>query len=286
MDKDKFAQALKGSIPFIILVLGLISFAYSVFGSFETNSKWKIFLHGVGEFSIVGGVFGVLLKSFQFMEIYKKELIDIIYEGKYLRNRKDLAEIWERVSKIMFENKFQGISGNVTNDVKTVYFPTNQVLYYDEYTQETKIKLIEPGKDKIEATQTSSFYVHAVSLKSKITLPFKNSIPYKESTKNDCSYTLKQLKIDGEPQEVLFTSDFDDTNKLVSTYNVVLEGSLKYKIDIEVAYSYNLRDDPFIGFQKDFIINGFTLKLHFEHPLELLLMESGTLSTFYPETKT
>jgi hypothetical protein len=189
---DKFINSLKVAVPYIVLILGLIAFAYSVFGTFEPESKWKIFLHGVGEFSIVGGVFGVLLKSFQFMEIYKKELIDIIYEAKYLKNRKDLPQIWERVSNIMFENKFQGISNNVTNDVKTMYFPTKQVLYYDEYVQEIRIKVIDHVTNKVQAIQTSSFYVHAISSKSKVTLPFKNSIPFKETTKNDCSYLLRE----------------------------------------------------------------------------------------------
>lgn len=223
-------DSLKVAVPYIVLVLGLIAFAYSVFGTFEQESKWKIFLHGVGEFSIVGGVFGVLLKSFQFMEIYKKELIDIIYEAKYLKTRKDLPQIWERVSNIMFENKFQGISNNVTNDVKTMYFPTKQVLYYDEYVQEIRIKVIDLGTNKVQATQTSSFFVHAVSAKSRVTLPFKNSIPFKEATKNDCSYLLKEIKIDNKLQKIKPNSVYDEkNNKLTTSYNVVLDGSVKYK---------------------------------------------------------
>lgn len=273
---EGLSKHFKSSLPWIVLIIGLFAFGYATFGTFE-NEQWKIFWHGIGQAFIAGGIFSLLLKTFQLMGVFKDELIEVIYEGKFLRNRKDLSEVWEKVSNVMFKNKFPKISKEITNDVRDIYFPTEQVLYYDNYKQVIEIELLED--DKIKVTQKSDFTIFPTEISVKIPFKSQNAIKFKNA--EDVYFKVNYLKVNSQPVAFKITQEkIDSTLKSMITYDV--KSCEEYRFEIEVEKSYFLKDDNFIGFQKSQLIHDLNVKITLKGDLKFDFQSSGTLKQFKP----
>ena len=101
-------------------IFGLFLFTYGVFGDFE-NEKWKEFVSGLGKTFLAGAIFSMLLKTAQFLGVFKEEIEKVIYDTKFISNRVDLPEYWEKVTKELFKNRFPRINKAITKDVKEIY---------------------------------------------------------------------------------------------------------------------------------------------------------------------
>ena len=110
---------------------------------------WNEFFKVVGTTILASGIFSFMIKYARFAKIFKSELNEIIYESKYLEQQKNIIDIWERVSKVVFKNKFPKISKDIINDVKNMYFPTDHILYYNDFNQTLEIELIDKETEKI-----------------------------------------------------------------------------------------------------------------------------------------
>lgn len=100
---ESIISGVKKSFALIVLLLGVIALSYSIWGTF-VDSRWKELWGSIGKLSIASGLFTFLVKSFQFSGIFKSELTKIIFEPRFLANRKDLSEFWEKVSVELFKH--------------------------------------------------------------------------------------------------------------------------------------------------------------------------------------
>ena len=90
------------SLPWVLTVLGaLFILAGYLFVDPTKHKTLQAVLTGFGQAVLVGGVFGAVLKSFQFMGVFRDALFDIIFESRFLNMRKDLSELWQRVTTAM-----------------------------------------------------------------------------------------------------------------------------------------------------------------------------------------
>src|SRR5690242_8043843 len=105
------------AIPLMAVFAGIISLLVGYTGEFE-NPHWNEFFKVVGTTILASGIFSFMVKYAMFAKIFKSELNEIIYESKYLEQQKNILDIWERVSKVVFKNKFPKISKDIINDVK------------------------------------------------------------------------------------------------------------------------------------------------------------------------
>jgi hypothetical protein len=275
-NKSDWKQSWKHAIPYLVLLFGILSFTYSIFGTFG-NLAWKEFWGGLGKTFIAGGIFALLLKTIQFWGIFKEELLKIIYETKYLENRNDLPEIWERVSKVMFKNKFPTISKVITNDVRNIYFPGEHVLYYDNYKQTLEIELIDPEKSIIKVTQHSEYQVHPND-RSKFTHKTVNTIRFNESYE-EVYIKAASYKVNGKEVNPAIARDVKD-NCLITSYSVELSGDDLYKFETTIEKQYSLLYDNIIGTLKDNLIHNFDLKILLKGNLVIDFFNIGTLKKF------
>ncbi len=272
-EKGFSVSILQKATPWLALIFGLIFFAHGTFSSFE-ESAWKEFWSGLGKTMLAGGVFALLLKSYQLMGVFKTDLAELLYAEKFLSVRKDVPTIWENVSKVMFKNKFPRISQKIFKDVREIYLPTDQVLYYDDYNQTINIELIDEVNEIIKVTQSSEYTIyparkpvklntvnHIVKIEGSVT-EFK-IISHKINDKN-CDCQLEQKVI-------------EDTLK--SSFVIELNEIEPQKIETVIEKSYSLKHDNIMSFHKDFIIHNLEVIITLKG-VKIDFREFGTLKPF------
>lgn len=141
---------------------------------------------------IIWGCFRGVLKIMQINGVFKKELSAIIYGLDFLGNRKDIDNIWIKVSEAVLKNKFPNINSIILNDVKTLYLPV-KVSYYENYTRVIEISYVDRNKEYVMVKQTSKFTVHPLDTKE----PFKhrniNTIKFGDDKFYSCCIKISQL---------------------------------------------------------------------------------------------
>lgn len=266
-----------GAIPYMALIIGILLFIYGTFNHFE-SLEWKDFWAGLGKTILASGIFALLLKTVQFMGVFKEELSKVVYDPKFLANRKDLEEIWEGVSKVLFKNKFPKISKEVTHDIGHLYFPTDHVLYYDDYKQIIEIEMIDSHKEIVKVMQHSTFYVYPKSKTEKFLHKTSNDIQF-EKDRSEVSFDIKKFLINGEEKSPTVTTSVDKTT-LKTFYEIELKGEDFYKFETCIEKKYSLIYDNAVGTIKDFLIHDFSLKLHLKGGIKIDFYNVGTLKKF------
>lgn len=281
MDKiyTNIKNGLRVAIPYILISIGIFTLAYSVFGTFE-DTRFKELMGGLGKSILIGGIFSFGLKTIQFLGVIKNELSEVMYcDPKYLSKRSDLAQLWENISKVLFKNKFPKISTAITHDVRKLYFPTDHVLYYDDYKQTVEIELIDSEKQIVKVTQYSQYIVYPkdkTSFKQETT----NTIKFNDSA-NEVSFNITKFKINGKEELPIVSQKLDlDEKTLKTNFYFVLEGQDYYKYDTVIEKQYSLLYDNIISTKKDYLIHDFNLKIILKGDLDIQFYELGTLHQF------
>ena len=228
-------KSFQSALPWIMLIVGLISLAYGTFTK-NGDEKFLTFTKDFGKVILTGGVFAVLLKSMQFMGVFKEAILAVIYEPRFLENRKDLPVMWEKLSMVLFKNKFPKISDKVLQDVKEMYFPTKEVIYYENAEHELKFNIVDKEKKLISITNITNL---DVVCESKATKTF-----YEHGFSTDCSnYKLLKFKIDGvdDNKSETYNKKIDGTEYHVT--KTKLTGKDRYRINLVTERTVDLNDD-------------------------------------------
>lgn len=264
------------AIPFIIALLGAFFLWFGLYEAKEANLQE--FAKASGKAMIAGGVFAVLVKYMQFMEIFKNELLKIIYGTEYLEKRKDLPDIWVRVSKVLFNNKFPQISNEITDDVKRMYFPTDHVLYYKDYEQLIEVELLDKKTEKVKVTQTSRYTVYPKDDADLFSHESKNTLHFKE--RSEVSFKIIKYTVDGTDVVPNIKEEVID-NSLVTNYSVdIMDKKKEYKFHTVAEKTYSLKSDCVMGQWKKFIIQNLNVKVHLIGDLSLEFYNIGTIRPF------
>lgn len=270
---------LRRGLPTILLIIGSVLFIYGVFGEFD-DPKWKEFVSGLGKTLLAGSIFSILLKTAQFLGVFKEEIEKVIYDTRFIRNRADLSEYWEKVTKELFKDQFPKINKSITKDVKEIYLPTKSVLYFDDYSQMINIKLIDKAKELVEVEQKTRLKILPLTPFEKFDHTFTNTISYGNNEEN-AKYCLESLKVNGQVVDIQVDSK-KENSKLINKFIVSLSGSEAYEIEKVVKKTYSLKDDNMLGHMNNYIKNNFRVQF-FTEGVSIDFFEAGTLSKFKTE---
>jgi hypothetical protein len=280
MNKEfDWKSSLINALPYVTLVLGIAFFAYSTFGTFEMNSKWQVFWGGLGKTMLTGGIFALLLKVIQFMGVFKEELHKIIFEPRYLKNRKDLDIYWEKVSMELFKNKFPLISQKLLRDTRDIYFPTKEPYYYDSVEHFIEYSFVDQVAGIISVKRTTTLNVICNEKSEEYTYECGNMMKYKAS-KDEINYISTIIKVNGKEISDIETLVEDKNNEIHTRITVKLKGSEKYKIERIEEKHYNILDDNIMYFRANKITNKLTVEFHHPANLKIELKKAGTLEEF------
>jgi hypothetical protein len=266
-------KAFQASIPWIVLIIGLIGYSLGSFIDFE-NKRIAEYCKGIGTTLLTSGIFAVILKSMQFMGMFKEELVKIIYEPKHLSNRSDLPSLWEKMSTVLFKNKFPKINEKILKDIKDLYFPTSQVSYYDgaEHTLEILIIDKENGIVKIIDNSTLDVICESKDIKSEYVFGY--------SKDNIDGYKLIKFVIDGDSSPKYQTNTQNINNLDYEISVAKLTGKEKYSIEKTSERMLNLNVDNVVAFNAKKIFNKLKIIIHHDENISIELKKSGTLRGF------
>ena len=244
--------------------------------------KWSEFLTDVGKTILAGGIISFFLKFMKFLGVISEELTAVIYDSKYLENRKDLPEIWDRVTQVFFQNKFPAINALIREDIKLNYFPPETNHYYANTSEIFEIKMINPDLKVIQVKQISRLNLIPSILNGTYIFKSTNRIYTDESYK--ATSKLIYVTINGEkydakdfdPKE----EDEDGKKQLISDFEVSLSDKKeKYTIEYELIKTYSLINNDKIVINVGHIHHNYKLRIDFSG-IEIQFLEAGTTKKF------
>jgi len=271
-------KSFQNALPWIILIIGGLCGIYSIFFA-PIENNWSKLSSLIASSFLAGGVFAVILKSMQFMGIFKDELVKVIYEPKFLQNRHDLVELWEKISKVLFQEKFSNISKKVLKDVNEIYLPTKEVSYYENAEHNMEFKIIDKANKIIEIIDTTTLDIISESKSAKTKYEFGIS------KDPNMDFKLISLVIDGNSncKTTTVTKQFNETT--FETKIVNLSGKDKYRVERKMSFRFDLKEDPICSFHAKKLFNKLKIQLHFENGINIQFRKSGTLSHFIQKKK-
>lgn len=268
--------------PLIIsLFLGGISLILG-YTSFD-NQKWiRELLKTVGTTIISSGVFAAIVKSSQFLDIFKGELRDIIFCDENLSNRKDINDIWNKVSKHLYKEKFPEISDKLSNTLKG-YFPLDTEYYYEDYRKTIDISFHPEDSQYMIFEETEEFIIKSNTLEE---IEYKSSVSFKfpNNEKNKLSnYELINLSINENQYDAkdVLTEKTNKEKCIIST-NILckLKGSSEYRVKKQEKKCYSLDIENTKGHLAKWLFNKYYLEVTYPEELEIKFYENGIENAF------
>lgn len=238
-------------------------------------------LEKIADVLVIGAVLGYLSNVALFLELFKKDLEDIVNDTKHLEKRGDIDDIWDRVTIVLFKSKFDKISKRLLSLIKDNYFPVNKSVYYDNYTSDVKISWVGDPKEEVLNVRMENKYVVISENKDII------NIPWKSWTKSSDKYHISQyqLFIDGNEVEIKKNESEENGDKTFEM-NIPLCNKERYDVRMILEKQYSFDKDFFRALSTSFIMNGITLSISYPDDVDVELIERGTCGKFNVITKT
>ncbi|WP_395061718.1 hypothetical protein [Flavobacterium sp.] len=273
---NEFFQRYFVAIAFIVGVLLLI---YS-----ETNKNYKQVCHTIGSIILTSGIFAGIAKSSQFTEIYKKIIRDIIYSQEHLEVRKDLEDMWEKVTQSLSKQKFSTISDAIRTNIKKYFLPVDHDYYYDNFNIEMNIEFLDESKEYILVSEFVSYTIVCDDEELKIDNKFKCGIKIDLANKEKTTHNLNKLSINNEIYDNP-TNSHIESNYLWTNYENVLKGKKSYLIKREETKQYNLNYNNIRKHLAMWIYNDLTIDITYPNDLYIEFHDMGVLNSFSIEKK-
>jgi hypothetical protein len=277
--KASFLTFLKNYIHWVLLILGLIALTLG-FVAFPSYPNMQSFLKTIGSTVLASGVFATLLKTYQYLGIFRDALREVIeYDPKYLEHRPDIENIWRKVSKALYLKKFPDISNEIENIVLKDYFP-NQNYYHSKFIQSIKIQFVGDDNEYVELIEESTSTLKATS--PDLTINFKHNmvIGKPQGDSKTCfelvEYNINNVDYSGSnnPYKI------NNCSTLQVSSEIELHGKLEYNIKRKTRKVYALSQNATKGYRTSQFVDG--LEIFVVHPpsLEVEFFSMGTTKSF------
>lgn len=287
LSKDSFRR---GSL-WVCLIVGILLYAvyFTIKGilpeledsSFLCSHEHAVtlILEGIiriADFLLIGVVLGFVSNVAQFLRIFKKDLEEIVVDYSFLEKRADVADVWEKITKVLFKSRFKKISGDLLTMINENYFPKNKSVYYDNYTSNVMLEWDGNPSDEVLKVSMVNKYMIVSENKERISIPWRNW-----TIKSDEYEVLEShVFIDGKEQKYENLPIKDEDNEKVLELMIPIEGSEKYSVEIKLVKRYSFAKDFFRAYCSSYIMNGMVVSISHPDDLELLFIERGTCKKF------
>ncbi|MFA9189166.1 hypothetical protein [Flavobacterium magnesitis] len=279
----------KGSIEvikaYVWIPLFLLGAAFYALGEITVVKNIEIIskvLHSLGTTIVTATVFVTIVKSKQFTEIFKEQLRSIIYCTEYLKNRKDIKELWITTSKAMYKENFPDLCDRIEENLEK-YIPLDSSKYYENYVYKVDISFDEANKDYIILKERETFTLHANKLTST---EYISSCIFNKKDYNDdisdyqmTSFIINKKKYSIKEPELKIDKKYKG-NKILVAHKRILKGEKKYNVEKEESKKYSLAVENTKAHCCTHIFKNYTLEVTHPKKLEVKFYENGTLNNF------
>ncbi len=288
MEIESFFNYLKklfGSIFKNILVVSILAgIVFLTLGYtniiLDNGSGWKDLFKILGTTILSSGVFMAIAKSHQFTNIIKNELRDVIYADEHLDKRKDIHNIWLKVSDSLCKQKF-AINKDILNTVHENYLPIEEEFYYERFELELNIDFPEGEDEYIECEEITTAEI-IVKDPDGYNLEFNSWIPLPSNDNNKTKYELVNLEINGNNMNDPMKSDYMNVSRTKKNLFVQFKRHFKendqtYIIKRTVKKVYSLETNPYDSHIAAWLYKKFIVKINYPKQLKIDFVEVGVL---------
>ncbi|MDO6803946.1 hypothetical protein Q4595_15960 [Wenyingzhuangia sp. 1_MG-2023] len=275
----------------IFIIKEFISLFYFVIGGFiifighflfEDEIILQKTFNTVGVTVITSNVFMAILKSKQFTKIFIDHLKGIIFCTDYLKNRKDLNELWQKTTKSLYEEKFPELANNIEKSLEK-YIPINSDRYYKDYTLKTEISFDPENKDYIIVKDEESFILMAQS-KKEITYNYLSGFSKEYNNDKHSYYQFQEIRVNGRIRKLKeneLTIINTNKNRLIrARLSIKLKGLKEYKIEKTEYKRYSLNVENTKSHSCGWIFSNYRNEIIHPKELEVKFYPTGSLEDF------
>ncbi len=265
-------------------LFGVLSFAYAQLPL--DNSFWiftdimiKNIISTISIAILSSVVFNVIIKSEQFLEIFKVEIRNIIYSKENLENRSDLENIWNNTTQVLCNQKFKDISKELHNKIKEHYLPYKYEFYYKDSELDINIEWgVENDYLKVTETLKTKLISHH---ENEIKYIFSNNMPilHKDDTKT--YYKLSNFQINNkniDTTQLLKTINKKDKNGryiINNSFELPLSGKNIYEITRTEEKHYNLNANNLREHSATWLYQNLKVSVTYPNDLKILHRNVG-----------
>ncbi|KGO84444.1 hypothetical protein Q763_01500 [Flavobacterium beibuense F44-8] len=275
-------EAVKDWIFKYVLILSLFLGILLLYISelFQTGSIFKTVSSSAAGIILSGGVFAAIVKSKQYSTIFGDLLRDIVFSNEHLDKRKDLEEIWEKVSQALCRQKFKEISVSLHDNVKNSYLPINHEYYYKDHNIDIIIERDEENPGYVYVTETLVTKIISEDTSKKY-YKFSGKVPLVPSERDLTFYELNDLKVNGKKidcKEILKCTK--NSTSLQFSLEYECSGETSYEIRKSEKKRYNLKANPYKGQNAIWLYENFSVDLSYPKDMDLEFLNVGVLNSW------
>jgi hypothetical protein len=269
--------------PILFITIGVGTILVGIWFPFESK-LWKETWLSLGKTIFVSGAFAGILKLMQIHGVFMGELEKLIFEPKYLNNRKDIPSYWEKISQELFKNKFPAIRQKLLNDIKDTYLPTKEVIYYDKAEQNIDLTLDE--NDFLIMKRTTTINVVCTDgKKTEIMYEFTTMLSSKSEIEANV-YSNTSITVNGENAlGVVFDPLSKSGNNTLYRVKVPLNGCDEYELEREDTTKTKFISCEIVVFRAAKLTNTLSVTITYSNNIDVELIKMGTLDKFIPKHK-
>jgi hypothetical protein len=280
---------------FLIQILVAVLFFIVFFGfKWFTPNFWEIhkttfdYLFNLFLTVLASGIFAAVLKYFQTMGIYRKELeevlhspelsekitnifTDVVYSESFLSTQNNLNEIWKKVTVCLLSSEFPNISDKVSDKLINTFFQANNLThYYKNYHIKYKIGFDESGIITIEE---HAVFTIVRGKKNKFSFVFNYIVA---PSRLDETVKVNMLKIDGKEVNPDDLCNREITSEHLSyNYSVPLENKDEYVLERRMTMLQTINEDNEFYFLNERIMEDLSVDVIITDNLGLHFVSMG-----------
>ena len=271
---------LKQGYAWIVLVVGIVLYLFVFWLIPEyfqgTNGSVVKIIETIAQVLVVGGVAGTLVNTAQNMGVFQDELKDILYGKDFLRKRDDVPQIWEEMTKVMYQSRFENIPPSLIKTIRKLYLPENPT-YVQNRISSVQVEWDDKSKKIVSVVANDAFeYIPGTSQEAI----YKSSmaIDIHGLSKEDYSYEAS-YKVDGDEYD---SKKFEEkVGEEMHWKNILkLTGKDSYFVVRTTKQKFSLENDHVYAMYATIPINGFMLDFSYPKELHAIFSNMGTTDDF------
>lgn len=274
----KLMNWIKKNLTMIYLLLAVIFIFFPNTSYSPFSEKWNQILQRIGFISLTSGIFAGVLKSIQFTGLFQEELQKIVSGTEFLKNRKDLPDLWKQISKIIYAKKFPEISDELENTILNSYFPKEKHHYNQDLI--VTINIHELTDDlTISYTQTIEYYAILDSEANSSSISYTDTMNDDEGVeeKNE----LISFKIDDK--DVVLADcrkTIKENGKVKYIHEVPIEGKERFKVHLKIKNTYSLKGENVKLLRFNTITKNVDVTIAYNKNIQVTFFNVGLINDF------
>jgi hypothetical protein len=283
IQKNILLVLLGTSVPYIV---GYLLYKYFVASPVDFSHTIWTNLYDIALTLLGSGIFLATLKYFQFLGFFLDEIKKVIYSDDYLKEQKNIYEIWQRVTKALFKSELpEPIVDNMLSEIFK-NFLTKETLdsYYKSSDVRYSVSIDDDGYVEIEESIS-----YQILSKEKRPIPLKldyfvslNGSDDKISTIQLQKFLINDSVIDNNDADLQMTRS---NTKQLLTFNRTLENLQMCEVEYLIRVKQSINVDREFYYKSNCVIENMTITIDNKTPekLGIIFVEMG-ISSFKKST--